>query len=82
MLKISVSCGCGFRAVDIDSAVAHAEDTGHQLTLSGTLTSEAPGVAVKRFNRAKEVLITHRLRDELLEDVRSGRYVPQGRRRS
>lgn len=39
-IKVDIrhECGCGFSTRDIDKAVAHCSDTGHTLTISGTIS--------------------------------------------
>jgi hypothetical protein len=36
-VNLSINCGCGFRSDKIVDAMQHAEETCHQLTLSGVI---------------------------------------------
>lgn len=38
-VNIKVPCGCGYTATNLEEAVRHADETGHTLTVLGTVKS-------------------------------------------
>lgn len=40
MVVLNISCGCGFKTSSIEEAVQHCIDTGHTLTISGTIQKD------------------------------------------
>jgi hypothetical protein len=64
MIRLNVTCGCGFRSDDLQQADAHATATGHVLSIAGEVrTSEAP--LIKSVNHARASLLQRRLNDAL-----------------
>ena len=41
-IKITYTCGCGFKTEELDEAVEHAEKRNHSLTVMGTITKPKP----------------------------------------
>ena len=37
VVKVYYNCGCAFKTTDLVEAVTHASETGHQLSVIGTI---------------------------------------------
>lgn len=70
MIKLRISCGCGSPIPNVDAAVEHANETGHQLTLAGSIVADGDIALIKSYNKTKDAVVRTRLRDILAEEVK------------
>lgn len=79
MTKLRATCGCGFASPSLLEASKHAEETGHLLTVTGTIRPDAEPTAVRSFNRLKDELVQKRLNEQMWEEHerRSGEETPR-----
>jgi len=76
MLHIIVTCGCGFKSKQLEEGSAHAEATGHQLSVQGKIES-VDADFVRGMNRAKATLLQSRVNGALWEEAeRAAEYDP------
>jgi hypothetical protein len=66
-VKYNIHCGCGFRSNELAYAGKHAEETGHRLTLHGSITAEDP-IDARYMARGKDELIRQRVHADLMSD--------------
>jgi hypothetical protein len=71
-VKYNIHCGCGFRSNELAYAGKHAEETGHRLTLHGSITAEDP-IESRYLSRGREEITRSNLHDELVEQDRRRR---------
>lgn len=69
MISLKFNCGCG-APLTVDNVVDHVEETGHKVSVTGTVQPDAGSIPVKQFNRAKEELMQVRLNQQLRKEWR------------
>lgn len=67
MISLTYFCKCGWRSPVLDNAQAHADTTGHVVTVTGSITStktfDAKQIAKTAAEKAREAAILRAARD-------------------
>jgi len=74
MAKVDVryNCGCGNSYIDPVEAAKHCDDTGHKLTVSGSITPDAPRVRTKKRVSSAPARVVKVVREAKRADAVSG----------
>jgi hypothetical protein len=75
MIRLQVSCGCGFLTDYAQEAEKHSEETGHILTIDGSVSPDDGALQTKTFVRGKEELFRRAHNDHLFSLAENDSYL-------